>query len=390
MRHPVLCAARLIDGLAEKTSPVKKLNEEINDISKKLYPEFYAGIKNRIPVNASPAAKRVKATGIAIAVLGFVAGFGGGVAIGAIFGPVGAIPIIAGLVIAFYGGSVAVTKSFSIGAKMVFVPGGMLLLPVAVLQIALGHLENFEDAFFPVGIISGLILFATSLVFLTAPLRKARKFLAHNRKNFWEKFSEKEGVFIEVCNKKGDRAEISVFTDSRYTVSVEKKTGDSFEPAGEKRQFFLDLFALVYAVRELLILCAADDGRPEDGFVPRYAPIREVAEALKVFSFLEEKIFIQNDYESLRIVFHRCLTMEINEGAVLINGALFMLGWDKGMIMDIMSKLLGEEIILFEYKRKRIFFNIQALDFLLSKYRNKKCCIYSGINIYLEPGEKTG
>lgn len=80
--------------------------------------------------------------------------------------------------------------------------------------------------------------------------------------------------------------------------------------------------------------------------------------------------------------------MEVEEGAVLINGALFLLNWDKDMVMDLVSKLLSEEIILFEYRRKKIFFPRQAFDFLLSKYSGKNCRIYSGINIYSEREKK--
>ena len=369
-----------INALANNVPSVKKLDKDIEAINRQLFPESFHGA-----AELSDAAKRAKKTGIIIGIFWLAAAFLAGIPICLAYGFSGVVFILAGLTAACYGFSIAITKSYKPGIKTVFLPGALLVLPMAAAHFFLQDPQNPGDIPFLAGMWVGIALFIASILILTHPQRKARIFLKLNQKNYWAVPSHIEGMFAEVYNRKGDRALISVYADSRHTVRVEKKTEDSFEPVGQERKFFLYISALYHAASELIRLSKADDGRPEDGFAHRYDSIKEVAQAISRFGFLEGKVEAAEGYETLTIAFHRCLTMKIEEGIVLINGAVFMLNWNVDMVTDLVSKLLNEEIILFEYKRKRIFFSRQALDFLLQKYRGKKCRVYSGINIYLEP-----
>ena len=373
-----------IDALADRAPSMKKLNEEIEAVNRQLYPEAFQGLKAQ-KMAFSPATKRAWTVGLIIGIVWLAVAFLAGIPLCIAYGSAGTIFILGGLALACYGFSVAFTKSFKPGVKAVLLPGALLVLPIAISHF---FFKNSDDIAFPAGLVAGIVLFTVALLALTHTQRKARIFLRLNHKKYWAVPSQREGIAAEVYNKKGDRALISVYVDSRHAVLVEKKIEGGFQPVGQNRQFFLYISALYHAARELLRLYEVDDGRPEDGFAHRYDAIKEVAESVSRFSFLEGKVEAKEDYESLTIAFHRCLTMEVEEGAVLINGALFLLNWDKDMVMDLVSKLLSEEIILFEYRRKKIFFPRQAFDFLLSKYSGKNCRIYSGINIYSEREKK--
>jgi hypothetical protein len=289
-----------------------------------------------------------------------------------------------------YGGTVVMTKK---PIRGLYYPTVSLLLlcipPCSVAWATRGYADTAREWIQILGVclaaVLGLTLFMLFLHFvLKRPQDRKSAFIKASIGKFRLIRDHRDSYIALLKNKKNDTAKIMPWLGLRQGVVIEKRVGDKDGNGSYVWQgfdtFVEDHNAYYYAVKSLVDLNDAEDGRPEKEFEKEFLYGEELAGYLKAFNeMLEEQGFTERfapEDEEFDTGFERRLVLtnsresdkriefEYDDGGGTLRylGAEeYCYGWDKKETFGYIKDILSDSILVF-VRKKRIFVYTEVYD----------------------------